>query len=258
MNNIDQPFLSHLEELRAAIIKSIAALLIAFPFMFFLAPKTLNWLISVILSDIDVSLNYFSPLEVFVIHIKIACLLDFLVCFPYIARQLWLFLLPALYEHEKKVIIPIVFLSSALFLLGVFFCVYCILPLIIKFGLSFSSPTMQAMFGVERIVNMALWLSLSFGVMFQFPLITFYLIKTGVVDYDTAVKTRPYVLVGILIIAGILTPPDVVSQLLLFTPTYLLFEMGLLFAKGKRRGKPKDSSEFEDSEGCEDSKKSFQ
>lgn len=168
-------------------------------------------------------------------QIKIALVLDLLVCFPYIARQVWLFLLPALYEHERKFIKSVVLTSSSLFIYGVLFCLFFILPLLVNFGLSFASAEIKAVWGVSSIMSLALWLSVVFGLMFQFPLITYSLLQADIVAYKTLKSKRSYIFVGILLVSGILTPPDIVSQLLLTVPTYLLFEIGLFFGKKKKQ-----------------------
>lgn len=130
-------------------------------------------------------------------------------------------------------------ISSGLFIIGILFCLFFILPLLINFGISFATPDIQAVFGISNVITMALWLSIVFGLMFQFPLITYALIRSDIASYTTVCQKRPYVFVGILIVAALLTPPDVVSQLMLTTPTYLLFEAGLFFAKirGKKQKK---------------------
>jgi len=213
-------------------IKAVGIVLIP---MVLVAPKCLDFFINLILRGNNISLNYFSPAEVFIIQIKFALVLDIILCFPYIAKQVWNFCVPALYDHERKFIKSIVFTSSALFILGSMFCLFVILPLIINFGMSFSTSKIQAVLGISNVVNLSIWLILAFGVMFQLPLITHALIKSDIVSYDTIKNSRPYVIVGLLIIAGILTPPDVVSQVMLFTPTYLLFELGLLFSRSKSK-----------------------
>ena len=108
---------------------------------------------------------------------------------------------------------------------------FFILPLVINFGISFATADIKAVFGVSNIISLALQLSVVFGIMFQFPLITFSLIRSGIVSYETMKDKRPYIFVGILIIAAFLTPPDIVSQTMLTVPTYLLFEIGLYFSK---------------------------
>ena len=121
-----------------------------------------------------------------------------------------------------------------MFRVGVLFIIFFILPLIINFSMSFTSYNVQAMLGISNVITLSLWLSIVCGLMFQMPLITHYLIQSGIVDSKTIKDKRPYVVVGLLIIAAILTPPDVVSQIMLFVPTYLLFELGFLFSRGKR------------------------
>lgn len=229
----DESLIAHLEALRETLLKCLIVLGLVFPFMLFAAPKVLECLTDIIISDSNVTLNYFSPAEVFIIQIKTAAVLDLIVCFPYIAKKIWDFILPALYENERKFIKTTVLTSTALFVTGVLFCIFFILPLIIKFGLSFSSSNIKAVFGISNIINLSLWMSISFGLMFQLPLITYSLIKSDIIPYESISDKRSYVIVGILIIAGILTPPDVVSQILLALPTYMLFELGLFFARRK-------------------------
>ena len=229
----DESLIAHLEALRETLLKCLIVLGLVFPFMLFAAPKVLECLTDIIISDSNVTLNYFSPAEVFIIQIKTAAVLDLIVCFPYIAKKIWDFILPALYENERKFIKTTVLTSTTLFVTGVLFCIFFILPLIIKFGLSFSSSNIKAVFGISNIINLSLWMSISFGLMFQLPLITYSLIKSDIIPYESISDKRSYVIVGILIMAGILTPPDVVSQILLALPTYMLFELGLFFARRK-------------------------
>lgn len=235
----NESLISHLEALRETLLNCLYSVAIILPFAFFLAPKALEYLIKIILNGSSIKLNYFSPVEVFLIQIKMAVVIDLIICFPYIAKKVWDFLLPALYDHERKFIKSLVFISSFLFAAGVIFCIFLILPLIIKFGESFSSDYIQAVWGISNLITLVLWLSIVFGLMFQVPLITFSLIKSGLISYNTIADKRPYVIVALLIIAGLLTPPDIISQLMLAIPTYILFEAGLLFAKTQKK-KPEE------------------
>ena len=230
----EESLISHLEALRSTLLKCFVSVGILLPFMFIISPKVLNFLIKILVSDNNITLNYFAPLEVFVLQIKLALLMSIILAFPYIAKQLWNFILPALYENERKFFKTIIILSSLLFAAGVIFCICLILPLIINFGMSFAKDNINAMFGVSNIVNLALWLGFTFGLMFQIPLVTHLLIKWDILSYDSISSKRPYVVVIILTVAALLTPPDIVSQVLLFLPTYLLFELGLVFSKRKK------------------------
>lgn len=227
----DETFLSHLEALRKTLIKCFLSIGIVLPFAFILSPKILNHLVGFIIKDTKIKFNYFTPVEVFILQIKLAFVISLVVAFPYIIRNLWNFIVPALYENEKKFIKSIVFASTFLFVSGVCFCGFFILPLIVKFGLSFSSSQIQPVFNITNIVNLILWLSIAFGLMFQIPIIIHSLIKWGIVSYKTISSSRPYVIIILLIMAALLTPPDIISQVMLFIPSYLLFELGLIFSK---------------------------
>lgn len=236
MENEEEPLIEHLRALRQTLIKSIIALGVGLIPMFFAAPSVLDILIKVMLGAHQVSLNYFSPMEVFLLQIKTAVVLDLAVCFPYIARQVWNFILPGLYANERRFVKTVVCASSLLFAAGVLFCFYFILPLIINFGVSFATTGIQALFGISDIMGLAMGLSVIFGIMFQFPLLIYALIRTDIVSYQTICQKRPHIFVIILIIAGILTPPDVVSQIMLTIPTYLLFESGLFLFRRCLKG----------------------
>ncbi len=230
MENKEESLVSHLEALRATLIKCFVALGIGIVPMFLAAPYFMNLLIKIMIADNNISLNYFSPMEVFILQIKMAVVLDLLLCFPYIAKKIWEFLLPGLLENERRFVKSIVLSSGLLFITGVLFCLFFILPLVINFGISFATTDIKAVFGISNIITLVLWLSVVFGIMFQFPLVTFSLIRSGIVSYESMKDKRPYIFVGILIIAAFLTPPDVVSQTMLAIPTYLLFEIGLYFS----------------------------
>lgn len=231
VDNKDESLISHLEALRETLLKCLISLCIVIPFTLWLSPYALNFLVKVIAGSDKVSFNFFSPMEVFLLQLKAALLLDVIVCFPYMAKKIWDFILPALYDNEKKFIKTVVFASTFLFLLGACFCIFVIMPIVVKFGLSFAGENITPVFGFSNIINLTLVMAASFGAMFQMPLITIALVKSGVISYESLSDKRPYVIVIILILAAIFTPPDVISQLMLGTPTYLLFEAGLLLAR---------------------------
>ena len=200
--------ISHLEALRRALLRSIIALAIGIVPLFLVSPYILDWFCEQIALQGGVTLHYFSPMEVFLLQLKISALLDCVLFSPYIAWNMWQFVLPALYDNEKRFIRSIVAMTSGLFIAGVAFCLIVCFPLIVQFGMSFASTCM-----------------------FQFPLVTYALIRADIVNYETVCSKRPYVVVAILLFAAFLTPPDILSQLLLGAPTYLLFETGLFAAR---------------------------
>lgn len=227
----ESTLVSHLEALRRALLRSLVALAVGIVPLFLVSPYILDWFCTQITLQGGITLHYFSPMEVFLLQLKIAALLDCVLFSPYIAWNAWQFVLPALYEKEKRFIRSVVFLTSLLFIAGVAFCLVVCFPLIVEFGMSFAGSQLLPVFGVSNLVSLALWLSLAFGCMFQFPLVTYALIRGGIVSYETVCNKRPYVVVAILLVAALLTPPDIVSQLMLGCPTYLLFEAGLLAAR---------------------------
>jgi sec-independent protein translocase protein TatC len=232
----ESSLITHLEALRRVMLRSLGALAIGIVPLFLVSPYVLDWFCKQIAMQSEITLHYFSPMEVFLLQLKISALLDCVLFSPYIAWNVWQFVLPALYDNEKKFIRSMVALTSFLFVAGVAFCLIVCFPLVVRFGMSFAGENLQPIFGVSNLVSLALWLSLAFGCMFQFPLVTYALIRGGVVDYKTVCNKRPYVVVAILVFAALLTPPDIISQLMLGLPTYLLFEVGLFAARVTRNG----------------------
>ncbi len=221
----------HLNALRQMLIRILLILSILFIPLFFTAPFVIQGLIQFINHYQSITLHYFAPLDIFILQIKMAFILDLVICFPYIVVQIWHFILPALYENERRFLRSLTLVSTGLFISGVCIGLLFVLPLLIRFGLSFETTELQAVLNITSIISLALGLSVSFGIMFQFPLIPYFLIRFGITSYKTVKNKRPYVFVFILIISALLTPPDIVSQLTLSLPTYLLFEMGLLLSR---------------------------
>ena len=232
MNTEEQDtYIQHLEALRLMLIKCLLTLAICLLPLFFVAPYAMKLIINLIVDENITTLNYFAPLEVFILQIKTAIVLDIILCFPYLVKQVWSFVAPALYENERRFVRSLTFVSGILFAVGAVFCLFLILPLVIRFGLSFMTEDLKPLFGIGNILSLALWLSVVFGIMFQFPLVTYALIRAEIVPYDVVRTKRAYVFVGILLLSALLTPPDIVSQLMLTFPTYSLFELGLFFGK---------------------------
>jgi len=230
-NDKDKSIIAHLEELRNTVLRCFIALAVVLPFIFYFSPRILNFLTALIIGKNNITLNYFSPMEVFLLQLKLSFLIDAVICFPYIIKNLWDFILPALYENERKFIGTIVLSSSTLFIFGVIFCIFIIVPMIINFGVSFAGDNIHAILGISNVVNLSLNLALVFGLMFQIPLVVNMLIRWDILSYEDISKYRPYVVIVILIFSALLTPPDIISQLFLFIPTYMLFELGLIFSR---------------------------
>ena len=227
----EQTFIQHLEALRSMLIHSVAAVAVLTPAGFYLAPKFIDFLIKNSLPQGIAKLHYFSPMEVFVIQLKAGLVIAFVLAFPYVVLQVRKFILPALYEHERKFLGLLVVFATGLFVFGAAFCVFVIMPLIMNFSAAFTTSQLEATLGLSSFINLSAGLMLAFGLMFQIPLAVLIGIKFGLVSVDMLKNARPYIIVGILILAAIFTPPDIVSQLMLGVPTWLLFEAGV-FAAG--------------------------
>ncbi|GHU03277.1 Sec-independent protein translocase protein TatC [Alphaproteobacteria bacterium] len=236
----DSSFIAHLEALRRTLIKCLAAVGLACVPAYFCVPAVIEGLVkwSFPAGSSD-KLYFFAPMEVFLVELKMALTLGFLAAVPYCLWQAWGFLLPALWPAERRILRRFLALACVLFYAGLAFSLWAVLPLAMGFSLSFASAALAPALRLSDFLDLAQMLAVAFGVMFQFPLAVCLAVRFGLTTRRTLQSARPYVVVGILIIAAILTPPDIVSQLLLAVPTWLLFEVGLLLA----RDKPKPPTE---------------
>ncbi len=230
----EETLISHLEALRKTLLKCLIATAVCYPAGYWMVPEIVNLLIQWSFPESIGKLHYFSPLEVFWVKLKLGFILAIILAYPYNIFQLWKFLLPALYGHERRALGRWISLSSILFLSGTVFCITLVLPLLMDFAGSFTSPELQAMLGLENFLHLAGMMILAFGIMFQTPMLVLIAIRFNLVSRETLIRKRPYVMTAILIIAAILTPPDIVSQLLMAVPTWLLFELGLILSAGSR------------------------
>ena len=227
-------FFDHLEALRSSLWRMVAAAALVFPFAWYFSGEAIALLIRYALPPEQSGLYFFTPLEAFLTEIKVALILSLVVTFPWNFWQLWRFLTPALYAHERRFLRNWAVGATLLFLVGAGFALGLIFPMVMQFACSFDQPGLKPLLGLGSFISLAGLMALAFGLMFQFPLAVLALTRSGLVRVETLRRKRPLVLVAILILAAILTPPDPASQLLLATPTYLLFELALLLA-GRRR-----------------------
>lgn len=221
---------SHLEALRHRLIYSVAVTLILYPVAYYMSPAVINYLVRWCFSTDMSKLHYFSPLEVFWVQLKLALIISLILAYPWNIYQVWKFLLPALYNNERQALRWWILLSSTLFFSGIAFCIGLILPLLMQFAEGFATPELEPLLGLGGFLHLAGWLMFAFGIMFQSPIVVLLAIRFGLTTSRSLKAKRPYIVAVILIIAAILTPPDVISQALLAIPTWLLFELGLILA----------------------------
>jgi sec-independent protein translocase protein TatC len=167
----------------------------------------------------------------FMVPMKVTALVAFMVALPYVLYQAWAFVAPGLYEHEKRLALPIVVLSTILFLLGVAFCYYFVFGKVFTFINNFAPKSITPAPDIEAYFSFVITMFLAFGVTFEIPILVVLLVRFGAVSVDKLKEARPYVIVGAFVVAAVVTPPDVLSQFMLAVPMCVLFEAGLFFAR---------------------------
>ena len=174
----------------------------------------------------------------FLVPVKVTALVALIVALPYVLYQAWAFVAPGLYAHEKRLVLPLVVASTVLFIAGIAFCYYLVFGKVFAFINSFAPQSITPAPDIEAYFSFVLTMFLAFGVTFEIPVVVVVLARAGIVTIEQMKAARPYVIVGAFVIAAVVTPPDVLSQLLLAIPMCLLYEAGLLVARfvGKKPG----------------------
>ena len=229
----EQPFISHLIELRDRLMRMVLAvvvlLLALFPFgndiFHVLAQPVINALPE---GNSMVATKVLSP---FLTPLKLAFVAAVFVAMPYLLYQLWSFIAPGLYQHEKRLAIPLLVSSIVLFYLGGAFAYLVVLPLLFPFLVGVTPEDVKVMPDIADFLDIAIRLFFAFGMAFEVPIATILLVMAGVTTPETLAEKRPYVIVGAFVLGMLLTPPDVISQTLLALPMWLLFEVGLFFSR---------------------------
>lgn len=239
-----QPFMSHLLELRDRLLRTFIAILIVFACLFPFSEALYLYISEPIRSFLPetstmIATEVASP---FLTPFKLTLILAVYLSMPYILYQLWAFIAPGLYKKEKRVVLPIFFSSVVLFYGGMAFAYYVVFPLVFMFFTSVVPEGISVMPDIRAYLDFALKLFLAFGLSFEIPIVVVILSWLGTVNPDNLAKKRPYVFVLCFILGMLLTPPDIISQILLAIPMWLLFEVGVLFGRMVR---PKESIDSE-------------
>ena len=231
-SGLQESFLSHLYELRDRIIKSVLAIIIVFVSLVYWAPDIFHLFAQPLLQALpaggkmivtDVTGSFFVPM-------KVTMLVAFLIALPVVMYQVWAFIAPGLYLHERKLIVPLVVSSYSLFIFGMAY--FLVFPTVFQFMASYNAPLGAEMStDIDNYLSFAMTTFLAFGITFEVPVVVVVLVRMGMVPLAKLREIRPYVIVGAFVISAIVTPPDVLSQLLLAIPMSLLYELGLLIAR---------------------------
>jgi len=227
-----ESFISHLIELRDRLLKAMVALLVVFGVLFYWARDIYSFLAKPLLAELPAG-SHMIAVEVaapFFVPIKVTMFVSLVIALPFVLYQIWAFIAPGLYSHEKKFAIPLVATSTVLFLIGMAFAYFIVFPVVFHFVATFTPEGVEMNTDIQKYFDFVLALFLAFGLAFETPIAVVILTKMGIVSLKKLKESRPYVIVGAFVIAAIFTPPDVVSQLLLAFPIWLLFELGLLIS----------------------------
>jgi sec-independent protein translocase protein TatC len=241
-------FISHLIELRDRLMRAILAIALAFILLLVWpgAARLYDFLAMPLMQSLPEGTKMIATGVVapFFVPFKVTAVVALVVALPYVLWQAWAFVAPGLYQHEKRIALPLVIASTVLFLAGIAFCYYFVFGKVFAFINNFAPKSITPAPDIENYFNFVLSMFVAFGVTFEIPVVVFVLVKAGLVSVAKLREIRPYVIVGNFIVAAILTPPDVASQFMLALPMCLLYEAGILLAATieKPRDEPAESS----------------
>ena len=226
-------FISHLIELRTRLIRALLAVIVVFVCLFPWAKDLYRLLANPLLASLPQGGQMIATdvVGVFVVPMKVAFLVAFLIALPYVLYQIWPFFAPGLYAHEKKLVLPLVIASTLLFFVGMSFAYFLVFPVVFKFMASIAPEGVAWMTDIEKYLSFALTTFVAFGVTFEVPVVVIVLVRAGLVSIEKLKEARPYVIVGAFVVGAVFTPPDVISQLLLAVPLCILYELGIFLAR---------------------------
>jgi sec-independent protein translocase protein TatC len=237
MSDEKQPFLSHLEELRKRLITCAIAVGVGFVISYIFS-KQLFSLLTIPLTQVlppESTMIFTSLPEMFIAYIKVALIGGIILAIPVIFYELWMFVAPALYQKEKRYLVPFVLFSTILFVTGALFGYFIVFPYGFKFFLGFATENIQALPSVKQYFSFAIRLLLAFGLVFEMPVAVLFLTKIGLVTPEAMKKYRKFAILGSFVISAILTPPDVATQLMMAGPIIILYELSIYISKAVHR-----------------------
>jgi len=241
----EQGFISHLLELRDRLLRMVVVILIFFVLLFPFSEEIFTYFAQPLLELMPegtsmIATGVTSP---FLVPFKLVLMLSVLLSLPYTLYQVWAFIAPGLYKHEKKLVAPLVFSSVMLFYCGIAFAYFVVFPLLFGFFIAIAPDGVSVMTDIGQYLDFILAIFFAFGIAFEMPVATFLLVQAGVTTVDSLSTKRPYIIVGVFVIGMLLTPPDIISQSLLAIPMWLLFEIGLIASRVVEKNKLQDSDD---------------
>lgn len=231
--NADMPLIGHLIELRGRLMKSVLVILVIFVGLAIFANELYQLLAKPLIESLPegstlIATEVASPL---LTPFKMAFVFAIFIAMPYLLHQIWQFIAPALYKNEKRFAIPLLICSIFLFYAGMAFAYFVIFPIVFNFLSGVGPNQVSYLPEINSVLNTALKLFFAFGMAFEIPIATLLLIWSGMSSVESLKEKRPYIIVSVFVIGMLLTPPDIISQTLLAVPMWILFELGLVFAR---------------------------
>ena len=231
--NTQETFISHLIELRSRLLRSIVAIVVVLVCLFPWAKDIYAALAAPLLKALPHGSTMIATdvTGTFLVPLKVTLMAAFLIALPYVLYQMWAFVAPGLYHHEKRLALPVIFSSVIFFALGMAFAYFIVFPIAFGFFAGYTPTGVQMMTDIDKYLSFVLTMFVAFGITFEVPVVVVVLVRLGVVSLDKLRSIRGYVIVGAFIVGAIFTPPDVLSQVMLAVPLWLLYELGLLVAR---------------------------
>ena len=230
-----ESFISHLVELRQRLVRAVGVVLVLFLVLFFYpgAGAIYDILALPLMNALPpgskmIATGVITP---FMVPVKVTALVGFMIALPYVLYQAWAFVAPGLYEHEKKLALPLIVASSVLFFAGVAFCYFLVFGQVFSFIHGFAPKSITPAPDIEAYFSFVITMFLAFGITFEIPIVVIVLVRMGVVSIDKLKEARPYVIVGAFVVAAVVTPPDVLSQFMLAVPMCVLYEARLFLSR---------------------------
>jgi sec-independent protein translocase protein TatC len=244
-----ESFMSHLIELRTRLLRAVVAVLVVFVVLFIYPGASIIYdlLAAPMLASLPEGTRMIATgvITPFMVPVKVTMMAAFVISLPIVLYQAWAFVAPGLYKHEQRLALPLIVSSSLLFMAGMAFCYFVVFKSVFSFIASFAPQSITPAPDIEAYLSFVMTMFLAFGVTFEVPVAVVLLVRMGIVTVQKLKEIRGYVVVGAFVIAAVVTPPDVVSQFMLAVPLCILYEVGILVARGIKPRKPDEASETE-------------
>ncbi|NTV86495.1 MAG: twin-arginine translocase subunit TatC [Burkholderiaceae bacterium] len=246
MNKAEETFISHLIEMRDRLLRAVLAVVVIFVCLFPWAQDLYALLAEPLLAALPkggqmIATEVTTP---FFVPVKVTLMAAFLLAMPWVFYQAWAFVAPGLYQHEKRIGVPLVIASVILFLLGMAFAYFLVFPIVFGFIVGVAPEGVAVMTDIGKYLDFVLTLFMAFGITFEVPVAVVLLVKMGMVSVAKLREIRPYVIVGAFVVGAIFTPPDVISQFMLAMPLWVLYELGIIVAALITKPKPEAESDY--------------